>query len=279
MLKSFAKVNLVLDLVRKREDGYHDVEFVMQEISLFDEIRIKKSNELKISCNDVSVPVNEKNSCYKAVRLLQEASGIEENVAIELNKTIPSAGGLGGGTSNAAAVLSYLNKEWKLNYSNEKLSLIAKNVGADVAFFLYGKTALCKGIGEIVTPLKNLPKMQVLVITPEIAVPEQKTKWIYSKVKVNELKHPSCAQMIKAIESENKQQIALLTGNVFEQLELKEYEKVFSLIKDLKTHSLNALMAGAGPSVFALFDSKNEAKNAFNYYKKEFDSIFLCETI
>lgn len=279
MIKSFAKVNLVLDLLRKREDGFHEVEFIMQEISLHDEIKIKKNNELKISCNDSSVPVNEKNSCYKAVKLLQEASGIEENISIKLNKKIPSAGGLGGGTSNAAVVLSYLNKEWNLNYSNEKLSQIAKNIGADVAFFLYGKTALCKGIGEIVTPIKNIPKMQVLVITPQIVVPENKTKWIYSKVNANQLQHPSCTQMIKAIESQNSKQIAFQMGNVFEQLELKEYEKVFQLIKELKQNSLNALMAGAGPSVFALFDSKTQAKSMFSEYSKKFDSIFLCGTI
>ena len=279
MLKSFAKVNLVLDLVEKRADGFHEVEFVMQEISLHDEIKIKESNELEIKCNDSSIPLNEKNSCYKAVRLLQEASGIGQNVSIELKKNIPSASGLGGGTSNAATVLKYLNKEWKLNYSNEKLSQIAKQVGADVAFFLCGKTALIKGIGEIVFPIKSIPKMQVLVITPKIAVPENKTKWIYSKVKVNELIHPSCTEMIKAIELSDKKMIALKLGNVFEQMQLNEYEGVFGLIKELRNDSLNALLAGSGPSVFALFDSESEAKSAFNQYRKKFDSVFLCETI
>ncbi len=288
-LASPAKLNLILDLLRKREDGYHEVEFVMQELEIHDTITIEtipNVNTIVLSCTDPSVPLDEKNTCWKAVQLMQEELKKQnksiQGAKIHIDKKIPSAGGLGGGSSNAASVLKGLNELWQLNLSKNALKELAAQIGSDVPFFIEGGTCFARGRGEIVSPIEKCPILDLAFIVPPINVPEQKTKWIYGAFDVKKVeKHPSITQMQKAIQNKSVQECAQAMGNVFEYLDLPEYHSVFHLIEQLNQLPgiKISMLAGAGPTVVAVCDSEKVSSQIIEPFRAKGWVAFATRTV
>ncbi|QQR92162.1 MAG: 4-(cytidine 5'-diphospho)-2-C-methyl-D-erythritol kinase [Candidatus Iainarchaeum archaeon] len=279
-LHSPAKLNLVLDLLRKRDDGFHEVEFVMQELNIHDNITIETlphTNQIQIECTDPTVPRDHTNTCWKAVELMQHEAQKQskplEGVRIFIEKHIPSAGGLGGGSSNAATVLKGLNQLWELHLSNEKLAEMAGHIGSDVPFFIYGGTCIARGRGEIISPLKEkCPTLHLAFIVPPVKVPEAKTKWIYGNFNVaNVSEHYSIKAMQHALESNDPKKVVEKMGNVFENLTLKEYEPVFELIARLNYMPgiRKAMLAGAGPTVVAVCEDEKVASQVIAPFRMQ----------
>ncbi len=304
-LHSPAKLNLVLDILRKRADGFHEVEFVMQEVVLHDIITLETTPEglsnnpssrssqpklaIQLECTDPKVPLDSSNTCWKAVELMyqeaQKQNKPMEGVRVFMEKHIPSAGGLGGGSSNAATVLKGLNQLWKLNLSNEKLSALAAQIGSDVPFFIYGGTCIATGRGEIISPLKEkCPALHLAFIVPPVKVPEAKTKWIYGNFRVENVKeHPSVKEMQTVLQSQKKDSkaIAEKMGNAFETLTLQEYDPVFELIAKLNYMPgiYKAMLAGAGPTVVAVCENEKIASQVIAPFRMQGWVAFTTHTV
>lgn len=280
-LKAMAKINLGLDVVRKREDGYHEVRMIMQSIHLYDRLSIKKTEKAGISVetNLHFLPTNENNLVYKAAKLLMDEFDIKQGVAINLQKYIPVAAGMAGGSTDAASVLYGVNRLFHLGLSAEQLKERGVRIGADVPYCITGGTALSEGIGEKLTQLPAMPACYVLVAKPGISV---STKFVYENLKLSELTmHPDIDGMIKAVRAQDLKGIAALLSNVLETVTIKEYP-VIEKIKDLMKEqgALNALMSGSGPTVFGLFDQEKAAQEAYQRLKEAglAKQVFLTDT-
>jgi 4-diphosphocytidyl-2-C-methyl-D-erythritol kinase len=289
-LRSPAKVNLVLDLIRKREDGFHEVDFVMQELEIHDTITLQtlpETTNIQIECDDPSIPTDERNTCFKAVELLQEECKKQnlpiQGVKITIEKRIPSAGGLGGGSSNAASVLKGLNELWKLGLSKNVLNVLAAKIGSDVPFFIHGGTCRAQGRGEIITPIEKCPSLHLAFIVPPIKVPSDKTRWIYSNFNVKEVEfHPSVGGFRTAMKTNDPHSIAQSMGNVFENnVKVKEYAPVWFLIESLKSIPgvLNVILAGAGPTVCVVCESQVSAEMIISPFHAKGYVSFVTRTV
>ncbi len=288
-ISSPAKVNLVLDILRKREDGYHEIEIVMQELELHDILTLETlstSTEIILSCTDVNVPLNEKNSCHKAAKLMQEELQKQnkpiQGVKIHIEKKIPSAGGLGGGSSNAASALKGLNKLWNLNLSSDTLVELAGKIGSDDAFFIRGGTAIARGRGEIIEPIEKCPRLELAFIVPPVKVPEQKTKWIYSNFDVNNVEnHPSIMRMRAAIREKNVDKVVSEMGNVFDTLTMPEYSVPFALVEGLKQmpNVKQVMLAGSGPTIVCVCDSPKISSQIIEPFRARGWVAFATHTV
>lgn len=285
-----AKVNLVLDILRKREDGYHDVEIVMQELAIQDTISIVtlSHGEIILACNDTTVPLDEKNSCHKAALLMQaERKKLHPTehllgAHITIQKRIPAAGGLGGGSSNAATVLKGLNQMWSIYLSTEELKSLAAKIGSDDAFFIEGGTAISRGRGEIIEPIEKCPRLELAFIVPPVKVPEQKTKWIYGNFDVKRVReHPSVERMRDAIREKDVDKIVGEMGNVFDTLTMPEYSVPFALIEGLKQMPgvRMSMLAGAGPTVVCVCDSEKTATQLIEPFRARGWVAFATHTV
>lgn len=262
-LKAMAKINLSLDVIRKREDGYHDVRMIMQTINMYDRIILTKLDKpgIEVKTNLAYLPVNENNLVYKASKLIMDEFDLSNGVHIELNKFIPVAAGMAGGSSDAAAVLYGMNKMFGLGLSKKDLMERGVLLGADVPYCIMRGTALAEGIGEKLTPLNPPPFCHVLIAKPAISV---STKFVYGNLKADEIMvHPDIDGMIEAISEGDIKRVALQMGNVLEDVTIPKYP-VIEKIKDvMKAHNaLNAMMSGSGPTVFGLFENMEDAKRA-----------------
>lgn len=263
-LKAMAKINLGLDVLRKREDGYHDLRMIMQSIYLYDQITLNviKRPGILVCTNLSYLPVNEDNLVYRAAKLLMDEFSIEDGLRIELKKYIPVAAGLAGGSSDAAAVLVGVNRLFRLGLSREELMKRAIHIGADVPYCVMRGTALAEGIGEKLTSLPNAPGLHVVLAKPPIHV---STGFVYGNLKANELKyHPDIDAQAKAICDGDARAMADLMGNVLETVTIPAYP-VIADIKDcmMRQGAMNAMMSGSGPTVFGLFDEKEKAQKAY----------------
>lgn len=263
-LKALAKINLGLDVIRRREDGYHEVKMIMQTIRLYDRIIMRKRKEQKIQVktNLFYLPENENNLVYKAAKLLMEEFPIQQGIQIDLQKFIPVAAGMAGGSSDAAAVLYGMNRMFHLGLSLEELMERGVKIGADVPYCLMRGTALAEGIGEKLTKLSPTPQCKVLIAKPAISV---STKFVYENLKLDESTvHPNIDLLIHDIENENLVDMAAHMGNVLESVTIPNYP-VIAQIKEqmLKDGALNAMMSGSGPTVFGIFDDKEKAEFAY----------------
>lgn len=262
-LKALAKINLGLDVVRKKEDGYHEVRMIMQTINMYDKIAIKKLNEpdIKVKTNLYYLPNNENNLVYKAAKLLMDEFNIQQGVSIDLEKFIPVAAGMAGGSSDAAAVLIGVNKMFKLGLTRKQLMERGVKIGADVPYCIMRGTALAEGIGEVLTPLKPMPKCYILIAKPGISV---STKFVYGNLKANEIvNHPDIDGMVEAIDNGDLQGVVSKMANVLEDVTIKEYpiiEEIKTIMKD--NGALNAMMSGSGPTVFGIFTDYDKAEKA-----------------
>lgn len=269
-LKARAKINISLDVLRRREDGYHDVKMIMQTVELYDKVYMRKTRKqgIFINVNLRWLPTDDKNLCYKAAKLLMDEFQLEAGVYIDLYKKIPVAAGLAGGSSDAAAVLVGMNKLFRLGLSKEQLAEFGKQIGADVPYCIMRGTALAEGIGEQLTQLEAFPDCYVVLAKPDIKV---STPWVYKNLQLQKVdKHPETDYLIEQIEKNNLKSIANQLCNVLEEVTIKEYPVINEIKKTLMEQgALGSLMSGSGPTVFALFDDKNKAKEAVAYIKNE----------
>lgn len=264
-LKALAKINLGLDVVRRREDGYHEVRMIMQTIHLYDKLDIQKTKEegITIASNLSYVPTNENNLVYKAGKLLMDEFDIKEGVSVDLQKRIPVAAGMAGGSSDAAAMLYGMNELFGLGLSRQQLMDRGVKIGADVPYCLMRGTALAEGIGERLTSLPPMVKCPVLIAKPQISV---STKFVYENLKLNEeTVHPDIDQLVTDIENKDLHAIAGHMGNVLESVTIPEYP-IIAEIKEqmLQSGAINSMMSGSGPTVFGLFEDEEVAKKAYD---------------
>lgn len=268
-LKALAKINLGLDVLGRRENGYHDVRMVMQTIYLYDNVTLRKRDEagIQVETNLFYLPVDENNIAYKAAKMLIDEFDIKEGVHITLEKHIPVAAGMAGGSSNAAAVLVGMNQLFSLGLSQKDLMERGVTLGADVPYCVMRGTVLAEGIGEVMTPLPPLPKCYVLIAKPGISV---STKVVYEKLDSKEIEvHPDIDGILEGLEAQDIYKVAASMGNVLEDVTIQDYP----VIEDIKTAmkkagALNAMMSGSGPTVFGIFDNRQKAKSAQEKLRK-----------
>lgn len=264
-VKALAKVNLGLDVIRRREDGYHEVKMIMQTIHLYDQLEIKKTEKpgIQITTNLDFLPTNENNLIYKAAKLLQDTCKIEEGVAVDLQKHIPVAAGMAGGSTDAAAVLYGMNELFHLGMKRQKLMELGVQIGADVPYCLMRGTALAEGIGEKLKSLPPMPKCPVLIAKPAISV---STKFVYENLKLDEhTVHPDIDAQLAAIRKGDLQGVAAHMGNLLETVTIPEYPVIDEIKRCmLESGAINAMMSGSGPTVFGLFEDEDTARKAFD---------------
>ena len=268
-LRALAKINLGLDVIGKREDGYHEVRMIMQTINMYDQLEIEKKDEpgISITTNLPFIPTDERNLVYKAAKLLMDEFDIQEGITVELQKFIPVAAGLAGGSSDAAAVLVGMNRIFNLGLKQNKLMELGLKIGADVPFCIMRGTALAEGIGEKLTALPPMPKCPVLIAKPAISV---STKTVYEGLKLYDgMEHPDIDGVMESIQQKDLKGVASHMGNILETVTIPMYP----VIKDIKklmmdNGALNAMMSGSGPTVFGLFPNENEIRRAYDALKQ-----------
>ena len=263
-LKALAKINLGLDVVRRREDGYHEVRMIMQTIHLYDRLDIKRTKEsgIQIQTNLSFLPVNENNLIYKAAKLLMDEFSITDGVSVKLDKRIPVAAGMAGGSTDAAAMLFGMNRLFSLGLTKRQLMERGVQIGADVPYCIMRGTALAEGIGEELSPLAPMVKCPVLIAKPSISV---STKFVYQNLKLDDTTvHPDIDLLIEDIKAKNLYDIAAHMGNVLETVTIPNYPVIDEIKKHMLSHgAVGAMMSGSGPTVFGLSDDEATAKKAY----------------
>ena len=271
--KSPAKINLSLDVVSKRSDGYHELKMIMQTVSLYDEINIEKDDNISIDCNKKNIPLNNKNLAWKAADSFFEYTSINKGCKIYINKNIPNGAGLGGGSSNAATVLLALNELYNTNLSDDELINIGVKIGADVPFFILKGTCLAEGIGEKLTRLQNNTNPYVLIYKPQFSI---STKWAYKNLKLDKKPVYNINKIIKNLKDKNYNYDDIF--NYLEDVSISKYPEINNIKNKMKNLGATAsLMSGSGSSVFGIFDDEIAAKKAFENFEK--NSIFLTKFI
>lgn len=262
-LQAFAKINLGLDVLGKREDGYHEVRMIMQTIRMYDQLDMRKSVEpgIHLTTNKKYIPVDENNLVWRAAKLMMDTCGIMEGVSIHLHKVIPVAAGMAGGSSDAAATLVGMNRLFHCGLSKEKLMELGVQIGADVPYCVLRGTALAEGIGEKLTVLPPMPDCWILIGKPGISV---STKYVYTTLDLNtDTVHPDIDGMKKALEDRNLYGITERMGNVLQDVTIPAYPEVERIKEQMKAlGAVNAMMSGSGPTVFGIFDNEEKAQKA-----------------
>lgn len=262
-VKALAKINLGLDVVRRREDGYHEVKMIMQTIHLFDRVQLKKKKEAEITLrtNLSFLPVDENNLAYRAAEMLRTEFDIKEGVEINLEKHIPVAAGMAGGSTDGAAVLYAMNEMFELGLSKQMLMDRGVKLGADVPYCIMRGTALAEGIGEKLTQLPPMVKCPVLIAKPQISV---STRYVYEHLQLSgQSVHPDIDKLVEKIKEKDLEQIGAAMGNILETVTIPEHPEI-EAIKScmIKAGAVNAMMSGSGPTVFGLYATREEAKRA-----------------
>lgn len=268
-LKALAKINLGLDVTGCREDGYHEVKMIMQTIYLYDRIFLKptKRPEIEIKTNLPYLPANENNLAYKAAKILLDEFDIKSGIKIEIQKYIPVAAGMAGGSTDAAAVLFGMNKLFKLGLSREALMERGVKLGADVPYCIMRGTALAEGIGEMLTPLPSMPSCTILIAKPPISV---STKQVYERLVLDEqTKHPDIDVLVEDLKQKDLSALAGHMGNLLESVTIPQYP-VIAKIKQtmLEAGAIGAMMSGSGPTVFGIFQNEEMARAAMKNIRK-----------
>lgn len=268
-LKALAKINLGLDVVRRREDGYHEVRMIMQTIHLYDLLEIQKIREpgIQIVSNLSFLPVNENNLVYKAARLLQEEFALTDGISVKLTKRIPVAAGMAGGSTDAAAMLYAMNQLYDLGLSRRELMKRGVQIGADVPYCLMRGTALAEGIGEKLTQLPPMIKCPVLIAKPSISV---STRFVYQNLKLDEqTNHPDIDALMKDIREKDFDGVCAHMENVLESVTIPNYPVIAEIKQQMMRSGAKAsMMSGSGPTVFGLFEDGETAKRALREMKR-----------
>lgn len=269
-LKAYAKINLGLDVVGKRDDGYHEVRMIMQTVKLYDKLtfRVLEENVIRMKTNLGFLPVDENNLVYKAIKLLKDTYHVDKGMEVDLFKCIPVAAGMAGGSTDCAAALIGANKLFGLHLSKQKLMELGVKLGADVPYCVLRGTALSEGIGEVLTPLPPMPDCHILIAKPPISV---STKFVYEHLDANGLtKHPDIDGMVATIKEGNLAGITERMENVLESVTIPEYPVIEEIKKCMKEYgAMNSLMSGSGPTVFGIFEKQEDAKKAEEAIRKQ----------
>ena len=269
-LKARAKINLGLDVVRKREDGYHEVRMIMQMINLYDKITLRQRTEpgIIVSTNLSYLPVNEDNLVYRAAKLLMDEFQVSGGLEIVLQKYIPVAAGMAGGSSDAAAVMVGVNRMFHLGLSKKQLMERGVKIGADVPFCIMRGTALAEGIGEKLTTLPAMPHCSLVIAKPKVHV---STKFVYGNLKADEItEHPDIDGQVQALRDNDLEQIVAKMGNVLETVTIPAYPVIEKIKQTMIRHgAMGAMMSGSGPTVFGVFEREEQAKEVCRLLKKE----------
>ena len=281
-IQAFAKLNLTLDILGKREDGYHDLRMVMQSITLADTLTLEENQGegLRVSANLRFLPTGEKNLAAAAALRFWEALGREpENLDIRIEKRIPVCAGMAGGSSDAAAVLRALNQRAGEPFSTKELARLGERVGSDVPYCVLGGTALAEGRGEVLTPLPPLPRCWVVACKPDFPISTPELFAQADRVKLR--RRPDTAGLVAALEAGDLGGVARRMYNVFEDvLPARLYTRVAEIKNDLiQCGALGANMSGSGPTAFGLFDRLEAAQEARACLAQRYRDTFLCETV
>ncbi len=266
-MKAYAKINLGLDVIRKREDGYHEVSMIMQSVDLYDTLTIRKSKDAAISIrtNLSYLPNDRRNLVYRTAELFRETLRLREGFWITLEKNIPVAAGMAGGSSDAAATLMGLNLLFQAGLSVEELQKLGVKLGADVPYCILLGTALSEGIGELLTPLKPMPDCHILLVKPDISV---STKYVYENLKLNAaVTHPDIPGMLRAIDEGSLPELTSRMDNVLQSVTIPEHPIIEEIKVRMKERgAMVSLMSGSGPTVFGIFDELSKAQAAYRYF-------------
>ena len=284
-LKAYGKINIGLDVIRKREDGYHDLDMIMQTVGVYDDVIISREDgtqtyEIEVSTDADILPNDKGNLAFMAAKVLMEAYDIKSKVKIHINKRIPIAGGMAGGSADCAAVLRGVNKLFQLGLTDEQLQEYGVKLGADVPYCIVGGTKRAQGIGEILTDLPTPPKCYVIIAKPDAFV---STKFVYSHIRPVQIEnHPDIDGIIESIKAGDLYGMCEKIANVMEDVTIPEYP-IIQKVKDiLKSNgAVNALMSGSGPTVFGIYDDEEKAKQSMDVLSgKEFVSqLYLTKFI
>lgn len=269
-LKAYGKINLGLDVIRKRPDGYHDLDMIMQMVDVYDDVILtKKEDDEIVVKTDAAVLSNGKdNLAYMAAKTLMDEFGINQGLEIKINKRIPIAGGMAGGSSDCATTLIGVNQMFDLGLTKEELMERGVKLGADVPYCILGGTAIARGIGEILTPLPTPPQCYVIIAKPPVSV---STAFVYGHIRPDEItKRPDIESMASAIKDQDLYKLSSLLYNVMEDVTVPEYP-IIQDIKDVMLNggALNSIMSGSGPTVFGLYDDKQKAEKTVEQLKQK----------
>ena len=276
-VKVAAKINLMLDILKRLENGYHSLFMIMQSVDLYDTITVEKNNENKIiiKCDTEGVPCNEKNIVYKCAKAFFDACNIkEQGITIEIEKNIPMAAGTAGGSADGAGVLYCLNKIYKINLTTTELAEIGAKVGADIPFSLTGGTAIALNTGNVIASVKDLPECYIVLCKPDqdVSTPEAYAQFDA----LSRVRHLDRVAMIEAVASGDYENLCNYCGNVFEQaVEVPKRPHIKGVMR--KCGADACCMSGSGPTVFGLFSDKEKAEDCYNKLSKKYDSVYLCK--
>ena len=279
-LKARAKINLGLDVLGKREDGYHEVRMVMQTIGIYDRLILTKipEEEIRITSNLAFLPGNENNLIYKAIKLLKDEYHFPGGVSVDLNKFIPVAAGMAGGSTDAASTMFGVYRLFGLNLSMGKMMELGVRLGADVPYCVMRGTALAEGIGEKLPRITPVPHMWILIAKPQINV---STRLVYEQLDMGGIqKHPDIDGIIRAIEAQDVVRIAQSMGNVLENVTVPLYPVIETIKQDMLSHgAINAMMSGSGPTVFGIFPDEQTTLACQAFLKKKGDArqVYITE--
>jgi 4-diphosphocytidyl-2-C-methyl-D-erythritol kinase len=278
--KAPAKINLSLDILGKRTDGYHDVEMIMTTIDLADRVKLYtiEQNRIEVSLESRYVPSDERNLAYKAAVAFKRRYGLPFGVHIHIEKNIPVSAGLGGGSTDAAAVLRGLNRLWSLGIPLKELADIGAGIGSDVPFCVYGNTAIATGRGEIIESLATPPSCWVVLAKPDIGV---STKTIFQQVKTEQpLNHPNTLEIVRALSTKDFSRMCANMENALEDVTLKLYPEV-KRIKNIMKHmgAPGVLMSGSGPTVYSLVENYSQAKRIYNGMRGFCQEVYLVRLL
>lgn len=279
LVKAPAKINLSLDVLYKRPDGFHEVEMTMTTIDLADrvELTLLEQDKIHILSHNRYVPDDQRNLAFQAAQLLKDRYQVKKGVQITIEKTIPVAAGLAGGSSDAAATLRGLNKLWELGLTLDELASLGSEIGSDVSFCVYGGTALAKGRGEMITNLPAPPTCWVILAKPFIGV---STAEVYRRLDLYGMEHPKINEMVKAIQNNDYQRVCENVGNVLEDVTLKLHPEVAQIKEQMKRFGADAvLMSGSGPTVFGIVQHDSRMHRIYNGLRGFCDQVFAVRML
>lgn len=276
-IKAYGKINLSLDVVSKREDGYHLLKMIMQTIDLYDDIKLNvQGTDIKIYCDRPYVPTDERNIAYKAAKLFLEKYKINKGICISIDKHIPVSAGLAGGSTDGAAVIRGLSEIFEINDEKGILDLCT-SIGADVPFCLRGGTCLCEGIGEIITSLPSFKNVIILLVKPNFGV---STREVFKALDLSLIyKHPNTEALIKSMKNYELNAFNCFSKNILENVTLSKYPIIREIkSKILKQGAIYSMMSGSGPTVFGIYDDMQLALSSYEFFKKQYKETYLTRT-
>ncbi|AXU10831.1 MULTISPECIES: 4-(cytidine 5'-diphospho)-2-C-methyl-D-erythritol kinase [Parvimonas] len=274
--KSYAKINLILDVIEKRQDGYHNIDGIMQMIDLYDEVEVKISDKFEITSNSKDIPLDEKNLVYKVYKALKEKYKFNERFSILIEKNIPVSAGIAGGSTNSAVVIEMIDEILGLNMSLDDKKQIGKSVGADIPYLLVGKTARTRGIGDELEILDSLPTTDILIVNNGVEIA---TPYVYSNI-VPSGNSDRIDKLINVYKNKNYDEFFKGLYNVMEKVSISYCPEIQN-IKDkmYEFNCIKSLMSGSGPTVFGIFNDDKDIKKAYDYFKKIYKNTFIVKTM